>query len=150
MKYSVSLFVLAVIMTNCQPKSPAEQLTGVEEQLRDKLTGAWRMTDYMTINNEGDTSTDERVQYKMYVDGSVMWGFESPEEYTEWFGYGTYYIEGDTLYETMLSGSWAFRQAISNEGNFFRIAIDVTDSTYTQIIMGEEETTYESYARIEN
>ncbi|MEQ9007122.1 MAG: hypothetical protein RLP12_04500 [Ekhidna sp.] len=86
----------------------------------------------------------------MYVDGSVMWGFESPAKSTEWFGYGTYNIEGDTLYETMLSGSWAFRQAISNGGNFFRIAIDVTDSTYTQVIKGEEETTYESYVRIEN
>lgn len=150
MKYSVGLFVLTFIVFNCQPKTPAAQLTGGEEQLRDKLTGAWRMTDYLTVTNEGDSSTDERVQYKMYVDGSVMWGFESPAKYTEWFGYGTYSIEGDTLYETMLSGSWAFRQAISNDGNFFRIAIDVTDSTYTQVIKGEEETTYESYVRIEN
>ncbi|SNT28322.1 hypothetical protein SAMN05421640_3166 [Ekhidna lutea] len=150
MKYTAHLFILLSLLVNCKPKSPALQQTGMEEQLRDKLTGAWRMTDYMTISNEGDTSTDERVQFKMYVDGSVMWGFESPAEYTEWYGYGTYNIEGDTLYETMLSGSWAFRQAIANNGNFFRIAIDVTDSTYTQIIKGPEETTYESYERIRN
>ncbi|WP_425392045.1 hypothetical protein [Ekhidna sp.] len=150
MKSSLYLFVLVILLANCQQKSPETQQTGMQEKLRDKLTGAWRMTDYMTVSNEGDTTTDERVQYKMYVDGSVMWGFESPEEYTEWFGYGTYNIEGDTLYETMLSGSWAFRQTISKNGNFFRIGIDVTDSTYTQVIKGPEETTYETYVRIEN
>lgn len=145
-----SLFVLPLLLIACQPKSPAPQQTGADEQLRDKLTGAWQMTDFLTVTDEGDSSTDERVQYKMYVDGSVMWGFEAEAEYTEWFGYGTYYIEGDTLYETMLSGSWAFRQAISNNTNFFRIALDATDSTYTQVIMGENETIYESYTRIGN
>ncbi|WP_424961385.1 hypothetical protein [Ekhidna sp.] len=150
MKYLAQLILLASILNCCNQKSPEVQRTGMEEQTRDKLTGSWRMTDYMTVSNEGDTTTDERVQYKMYVDGSVMWGFESPAEYTEWFGYGTYTIEGDTLYETMISGSWAFRQVISKDGNFFRIGIEVTDSTYTQVIKGPEETTYETYVRIEN
>ncbi len=148
MKYSIYLLLLLAIA--CQSKSPAPQQTGADEQLRDQLTGAWKMIDYLTVSNEGDSSTDERIQYKMYVDGSVMWGFESEAEYTEWFGYGTYYIDGDTLYETMLSGSWAFRQAISNNTNFFRIALDVTDSTYTQVIAEEDQTVYETYARIYN
>ena len=143
-------FIALILFVSCQPKSPAPQQTGAEEQRRDKLTGAWQMTDFLTVTNDGDSSTDERVQYKMYVDGSVMWGFESEADYKEWFGYGTYYIEGDTLYETMLSGSWAFRQEISNNTNFFRIALSTTDSTYTQIITRENETTYESYVRIEN
>ncbi|MEQ6166224.1 MULTISPECIES: hypothetical protein [unclassified Ekhidna] len=150
MKHAAHLILFVFILTSCNQKSPEVQRTGMEEQARDKLTGAWRMTDYMTVSNEGDTTTDERVQYKMYVDGSVMWGFESQAEYTEWFGFGTYNIEGDTLYETMISGSWAFRQVISKDGNFFRIGIDVTDSTYTQVIKGPEETTYETYVRIEN
>lgn len=148
MKYSIILILFLFIA--CQTKSPAVQQTGAEEQRRDMLTGAWKMTDYLIVTNEGDSSTDERVQYKMYVDGSVMWGFEAPADYTEWFGYGTYYIEGDTLYETMLSGSWAFRQAIANNTNFFRIAISATDSTYTQVITGENGITYESYKRIED
>lgn len=150
MKYSAYLIALVMMLANCQQKTPETQRTGTQEKVRDELTGAWRMTDYMTVSSDGDTTTDERVQYKMYVDGSVMWGFESPGEYTEWFGYGTYNIEGDTLYETMLSGSWAFRQVISKNGNFFRIGINVTDSTYTQVIKGENETAYESYVRIEN
>jgi hypothetical protein len=148
MKYIIYLIVFLFVA--CQSKSPALQQTGADEQRRDQLTGAWKMTDYLTVTNEGDSSTDERVQYKMYVDGSVMWGFEAEAEYTEWFGYGTYYIEGDTLYETMLSGSWAFRQAISNNTNFFRIALDITDSTYTQVIAGKDEITYETYTRIDN
>lgn len=147
MKYST--YIIPLLFIACQPKSPAPQQTGAEEQRRDKLTGAWQMTNYLTVTNEGDSSTDDRVQYKMYVDGSVMWGFEAEADYTEWFGYGTYYIDGDTLYETMLSGSWAFRQAMSNNTNFFRIALDVTDSSYTQVISEENQTVYETYARID-
>ena len=43
------------------------------------------MTNYMSINDSGDTTTDDRLQYKVYVDGSVMWGFEAAPDSTEWF-----------------------------------------------------------------
>lgn len=144
MKYLT--IVLFVIIISC--KTQNEQTTSKTSPI-DELSGAWRMTDFMQITDEGDTIEDDRVQYKMYVDGSVMWGFEAPEKYTEWFGYGTYYIDGDTLYETMSSGSWAFRQAISDD-NLFKIGIDVEESFYTQIIVEEGKTTYETYERIVN
>lgn len=140
-----ALFLLVII--SCQPATEAP-IVEMEDTSRDMLTGAWRMTDFLQITNEGDTIDDDRVQYKMYVDGSVMWGFEAPEKYTEFYGYGTYYIDGDSLYETMTSGSWAFRQMISQNNNFFRIGIDVRENSYTQVIVGEEETTYETYERI--
>ena len=145
-----NLILLSIIFSVISCQAPSEPATAAEpEDLnRDPLTGAWRMTDFLQITSEGDTIDDDRVQYKMYVDGSVMWGFEAPEKYTEFYGYGTYYIDGDSLYETMTSGSWAFRQAISQSNNFFRIGIDVKENSYTQVIVGEEETTYETYERI--
>ena len=141
----LALFFLVII--SCQPANNAP-IVEMEDTSRDALTGAWRMTDYLQITTEGDTIDDDRIQYKVYVDGSVMWGFEAPEKYTEFYGYGTYYIDGDSLYETMTSGSWAFRQMISQNNNFFRIGIDVKENSYTQVIVGEEETTYETYERI--
>lgn len=148
MKNPAIFFIM--LMMACQPKSPVLQETGAEEQRRDKLTGAWKMTNHMMISHEGDTSTDQRQQYKMYVDGSVMWGFEAAPDSTEWFGYGTYFIEGDSLYETMTSGSWAFRQAIQGQHNFFRIGITVNENTYSQIIKDEDGISYESYERVMN
>ena len=142
------LILPMAILFSCQPAAEATVDVSAESTSRDALTGAWRMTDYLQITHEGDTIDDERVQYKIYVDGSVMWGFEAPEKYTEFYGYGTYYIDGDSLYETMTSGSWAFRQMISQNNNFFKIGIDVQENSYTQVIVSDEETTYETYERI--
>ena len=147
MKY-LSLTLLSFFVFSCQQPAETASEATVAEPPSDPLEGAWRMTDFLQITNDGDTIDDDRVQYKMYVNGSVMWGFEAPEKYTEYYGYGTYYIEGDTLYETMTSGSWAFRQAISQNGNFFRIGIQVEGDSYTQVIVGSDETTYETYERV--
>ena len=148
MKYLTLLLPLLIL--SCQSKSPEEQKVSSEEQRRDKMTGAWRMTDYLSITTNGDSITDNRTQYKMYVDGSVMWGFEAAPDSTEWFGYGTYFVEGDSLFETMISGSWAFREAIRGQNNFFRIGIDVNGDTYTQVIKDDASTVYETYARVIN
>ena len=75
MKYLT--IVLFVIIISC--KTQNEQTTSKTSPI-DELSGAWRMTDFMQITDEGDTIEDDRVQYKMYVDGSVMWGFEAPEK----------------------------------------------------------------------
>jgi len=147
MKYPALLLSL-ILVISCQPASESQVAEVPTDTNRDALTGAWRMTNFLRVTNEGDTIDDNRVQYKMYVDGSVMWGFEAPEKYTEWFGYGTYYIDGDTLYETMTSGSWAFRQSIAQESNFFEIGIDIKEDSYTQVIVSEEHTTYETYERV--
>ena len=108
------------------------------------------MTNYLSVTNDGDSITDDRLQYKVYIDGSVMWGFEAAPDSTEWFGYGSYFIEGDSLFETMASGSYAFRQAIQGQNNFFRIALTVSDDMYTQVISGSDATVYESYERVMN
>ncbi len=146
MKYST--FILAILVLSCTSTTDNSTNEVTTNSNRDALTGAWRMTEFLQITNEGDTVDDNRVQYKMYVDGSVMWGFESPEKYTEWFGYGTYYIEGDSLFETMTSGSWAFRQAIAQESNMFRIGINIQGDSYTQVIVGKDDITYETYERV--
>ena len=146
MKYLT--LILLVVCIACQQRSDADQTAQTQSPPIDALTGAWRMVDYLQVTDNGDTIANERVQYKMYVDGRVMWGFESPENYTEWFGYGTYEIDGDSLYETMTSGSWAFRQAISGQNNFFRIGIDIKENSYTQVIVEDTVTTYETYERL--
>jgi len=147
MKNLTYLFFL--ICFSCQTSTPVSNTVSDGSQ-RDALTGAWQMTNYLRVTNDGDSITDARLQYKMYIDGSVMWGFEAAPDSTEWFGYGSYFIEGDSLFETMASGSYAFRQAIQGQNNFFRIALTVSDNMYTQVISENEATVYESYQRVMN
>lgn len=142
-------YLFLLILFSCQTPTPATQEVSMGGE-RDALTGAWRMTNYLRITSEGDSITDERLQYKMYVDGNVMWGFEAAPDSTEFFGYGTYFIEGDSLFESMTSGSFAFRQAIQGQNNFFRIALTVSENNYTQVISNPDEVVYESYERVIN
>lgn len=145
-----NLFYLSIlILISCQPTIKADQNEKPSSN-RDVLTGAWKMNNYLRVNNQGDSITDDRLQYKMYIDGSVMWGFEAAPDSTEWFGYGSYFIEGDSLFETMTSGSFAFRQAIQGQNNFFRIGLNAGGDMYTQVIKDEEGMTYESYERVIN
>ena len=141
---------LLIFLVSCQSKSPDVQQASSEEQRRDKMTGAWKMTDHLIVTDDRDTITDGRTQYKMYVDGSVMWGFEAAPDSTEWFGYGTYFVEGDSIFETMTSGSWAFREAIRGQNNFFRIAVEMKEDMYTQTIKDETSMIYETYVRVVN
>lgn len=143
------LYLLLFICLSCQTTSPASQEVSVGAD-RDALSGAWRMTNYLRVTHRGDTITDERSQYKMYIDGSVMWGFEAAPDSTEWFGYGSYFMEGDSLFESMISGSFAFREAIQGQNNFFRIGLTIDDNAYTQVIKDSEATVYESYERVIN
>ncbi len=138
------LIILSLLLTfSCGKK----ELTDSEKS--DALSGAWRMTNIMWIYDSGDTVTESRLQYKMYVDGSVMWGFEAAPDSTEWFGYGNYYIEGDSLYESMISGSKAFRQTIQNEGSFFRMKLEIGEGSYTQIDEQMGRVVYETYERVQ-
>ena len=148
MKNLIILFIF--IFFSCNTTPPATQKTATEEQQRDALTGAWRMINYLRITSDGDSITDDRRQYKVYVDGSVMWGFEAAPDSTEWFGYGSYFIEGDSLFESMVSGSNAFREAIKEQNNFYRIGLTISDEGYTQVIKDDLGLTYESYVRVKN
>ncbi|MEP0368351.1 MAG: hypothetical protein ABJN36_15860 [Cyclobacteriaceae bacterium] len=146
-------FIALCFALACQQPQPKEQMMysePIEESPdRDVLTGAWSMTSMYLVNNfNGDTTWIERKQYKLYVDGNVMWGFEAAPDSTEWFGYGKYRLDGDTLRETMVSGSNSFREVLADGSNMFAMDLTIFGDSYTQVQRDDSVTTYEVYDRI--
>ncbi len=139
-----------IVAFACQPQNkPISQEPRDVDPTRDVLTGAWTITNYYTVNNfTGDTTFIERTQYKLYVDGNVMWGFEAAPDSTEWFGYGRYQLDGDTLRETMISGSNGFRSVLASGSNTFSMDLNIFDDSYTQIHRQDSVTVYEVYDRV--
>ncbi|MFT6866554.1 MAG: hypothetical protein ACJA08_001385 [Cyclobacteriaceae bacterium] len=142
--------IAMIVLFGCQPQiKQLPQEPRVSDPTRDVLTGAWTITNYYTVNNiTGDTIFEDRTQYKLYVDGNVMWGLESAEDLSEMFGYGTYVLDGDTLRETMISGSNGFRKALALEGNLFSMDLNIFDDSYTQVHRQDSVTVYEVYDRV--
>ena len=142
------LFCIAVSLFACQP--PAADCP--EDTSKDALTGTWSMTALLASKTAtGDTLWyGERTQYKMYANGAVMWMAESPMDSTEWYGYGTYSIDGDSLREVMLSGSSAFRKELEERGsNAFSHGLTVSEDAYSQTLQGNDSVTVrEDYARV--
>ena len=142
--------LLLVALFGCQPQT-TENTSPMEDSGHDALTGAWKMTSLVVMHSEtGDTLwAGTRKQYKLYVDGSVMWAYEAEPDSTEWFGYGTYTIDGDTLRETMLTGSQAFRKEMESMGNRFSHALGFSDGMYTQAEQADTIIRREVYERVE-
>ena len=138
--------IFAVAFFGCQTQTTD---TPSEDTTRDALSGAWEMTGTHVIHNDsGDTLwTGTPTQYKLYVDGSVMWSAQAEPDSAEWFGYGTYAIDGDSLRETMTGGSHAFRKLMEDEGNSFSHSVTVSEDTYTQVRTVDTVSVYETYKR---
>lgn len=146
--------ILILILFSCQPQSKPVKQKNLEQPPeeappRDVLTGAWEMTNLYSINQySGDTIFFDQKEYKLYVDGNVMWGIEAATESIEWFGFGKYYIDGDTLRETMSSGSKSFRDVLEERGNKFAFDLNIFGDSYTQIVRYDSIKLYEVYDRI--
>lgn len=146
MKYIAVLGIL--LMVCCQ--SPKEEIVTGSFADDDPIEGVWRMTKLMGVyHHNGDTVDETRNQHKIFVDGSIMWGFEAEEDSTEWFGYGTYELKEDSLIETMTSGSNAFRKAISEHGSVYRMGLKISDEEFTQVYRDDSMMIYEMYVRVQ-
>ena len=147
------IFLLStLIMVACQQQSePAGEAPQIVGTPQDALIGVWKMSSAHSVSNlTSDTvPVANPVQYKIYLDGSVMWVRETDS--ADWFGYGTYSLN-DSLRESYLAGSDAFRDAagtgIDPIFTEFSIGVDIKEDTYTQAIRDDSLTNYETYERV--
>jgi len=153
MKNLLIFLLSTLIMVACQRQSePAKEAPQIVGTPQDALIGVWKMSSEHSVSNlTGETvfTGADPVQYKIYLDGSVMWVRETDS--ADWFGYGTYSLN-DSLRESYLAGSDAFRDAVGTgiDPIFVEISIgvDIKEDTYTQAIRGDSLTNYETYERV--
>lgn len=149
MKQFISLILLAGTMLLF--------LSATEENTNEpsnSLEGVWELQyQYIWEDNQiVDTllNFDGYRQVKMYSKGKVMWTRFNPADSNEWFGYGTYEIDGDILKEQLEYASNAMMKIVDTV-QVFRFQIEFTKEGYNQTSLDESGNRYntESYKRLE-
>lgn len=118
------------------------------------LKGTWeRLSYYNYVDGKvQDTfiTTDDNRHIKVFTDSKVMWCRFIPSDSSDWFGYGSYSIKGNTLTEVLDYGSKTMSVHIANDSAFV-FNLDLSKD-YLSLVKIDEEghpVFAENYHRIE-
>lgn len=148
MKKLLGLVFLMLILVS------ATEITSSKLQTETSLEGTWELVNRFNYDgvNVSDTifNTNGYRQVKIYSKGKVMWTRYSPDDPSEWFGYGIYNIRENTLEERLEYGSAAMMKVIDTI-QVFQFELQLDKDTYSQITLDEEgnRTFSENYRRID-
>ncbi len=132
----------------------ATNFTSSTVQMNNSLEGTWELVNRYNYDGQGvsDTilNTNGYRQVKIYSKGKVMWTRHSPDDPTEWFGYGRYTNTENSLEEQLEYGSKAMMKVIDTS-NVFKFELQLDKDTYSQITIDEDgnPTFAENYTRID-
>ncbi|RIA09128.1 hypothetical protein OE09_0957 [Flavobacteriaceae bacterium MAR_2010_72] len=152
MKFFYILCITLVCLSSCKEKETNKTLK--ESDTMHKLDGAWELVSFY---NYADNKVSDSFniaegyrQVKIYTPTKVMWSKNVPTDSTEWFGYGSYKIEGDSLIEILDYGSEMMRQIIE-ERKAFVFELHLKENSFRQIELDQDGNRVfsENYIRIE-
>ncbi|WP_323788654.1 hypothetical protein [Psychroserpens sp.] len=153
------LFCITIVLYSCKTETTTENSESNENNIievdnNQSLEGTWELIGFYnydndTIKDSFNTSEGYR-QVKMYTSSKVMWSKNVPTDSTEWFGYGSYSLNGNTLTEVLDYGSEIMSKIIQ-ERKEFNYEIVLTENTFSQIEIDEDGNRIysENYKRIE-
>lgn len=159
MKASISTLILVFLFFSCKDQTPQKTTESVdiavtEDTVKTPLLGAWELVGYYNyldnkVSDSFQTSKGYR-QVKMYTLTKVMWSKHVPSDSSEWFGYGSYTVNGDQLVEILDYGSEMMSKIIEEKKEFKHELIIKGDS-FSQIEIDDEGNRLyaENYKRIE-
>ncbi|NNE31973.1 MAG: hypothetical protein HKN40_06340 [Winogradskyella sp.] len=159
MRSKFLIYSLVFILTlSCKEQSESKvEMTEdqVESSMNNKsLKGTWELTGYYNYNDNKvvdsfDMNPDFR-QIKMYTDTKVMWCKHMAADSSEWFGYGTYKIDGDMLMEVLDFGSEVMDEVIADRKEFM-FELELHPNKFRQIELDDDGNKLysENYARVE-
>jgi len=126
-----------------------------EVDYHPSIEGTWELVSFYNYTdgvNVSDTvpATEGYRQIKMYYDGKVMWTRYVPDDSVEWFGYGSYEVEDNTLTERLEYMSASMRK-IANKNMEWNMELDLKSNRFSQIFVDEEgnRVNSENYKRID-
>lgn len=157
MKYiKLSVIVACLTLYTCNDKASAPT-TEVEPEListAPSLEGTWELVGYYNyvdnkISDSSRASIDHR-QIKMYTNSKMMWSKKRPADSTEWFAYGNYKLNGNTLIERLEYGSKTMAPIMSTYGEFvYEIMLDGNNFSQIEIDEDGQKIYSENYKRVE-
>ncbi|WP_460219527.1 hypothetical protein [Psychroserpens sp. MEBiC05023] len=158
MKAALPLFLIMLLIFSCKQNAEPEITNSVIEVENvpniNPLEGAWELIGYYNyldnkVIDSFQTSEGYR-QVKMYTSSKVMWSKYIPTDSSEWFGYGSYTVNGNELIEVLEYGSEMMSKIIE-EKKEFKHELIINRDTFSQIEIDDDGNRIyaENYRRIE-
>ena len=128
--------------------------TSIQQTDSNSLEGTWELMNRFDYDNGNVSDTllnnNGYRQIKIYSKGKVMWTRYSPNDPSEWFGYGSYTNTENELEERLEYGSETMMQ-IQDTVKIFNFKLNLYKNNYSQITIDENgDPTYaENYKRID-
>ncbi|PYE82051.1 hypothetical protein DFQ11_102631 [Winogradskyella epiphytica] len=147
-----------VFISSCKDNQNQTQMNTEVEETSHKntasLNGTWELVGFYNYKDNKVVDTfnisSHFRQIKMYTDSKVMWCKFKPADSSEWFGYGTYKFEDNTLTEVLDFGSEVMNKVIE-EKKKFKFELTLGSDNFEQIELDEDGNRIysENYIRIE-
>ncbi len=154
MKSSLLALLIITLFVSCKNDKEDMAYPVTKRDVTQSLNGTWELSSfYNYVDNKVSDSfnpVNGYRQVKMYTQTKVMWSKHVPSDSTEWFGYGSYKIEGNNLMEVLDYGSKMMSKIIQERKEFV-YELDVKKNKFSQIEIDEEGNRIysENYRRIE-
>ncbi|OUS02497.1 hypothetical protein A9Q86_03050 [Flavobacteriales bacterium 33_180_T64] len=158
MKATISSLLIILLIFSCNQKPEKEvsepKIATSETEISNPLEGTWELVGYYNymdnkVIDSFKTSKGYR-QVKMYTPSKVMWSKQVPADSSEWFGYGSYTVNGTELIEVLEYGSDMMSKIIQ-EKKEFKHELIINGNSFSQIEIDEDGNRIyaENYKRIE-
>jgi hypothetical protein len=159
MKTLICLLCIPLALFSCKGDTTTNNIKDdikvpLETKTSQSLIGTWELIGFYNYNNneviDSFNTSDDYRQVKMFTSSKVMWSKSVPKDSTEWFGYGTYNLNDNTLSEVLDYGSKIMSEIIKERKEFV-YEINLTKKTFIQIEIDEDGNRIysENYKRIE-
>ncbi|MCR1024815.1 hypothetical protein NQT66_08340 [Cellulophaga baltica] len=118
------------------------------------LEGTWELVNRFNYDGMNVTDTLSNIngyrQVKIYSKGKVMWTRYSPDDPSEWFGYGSYSNSENNLEEQLEFGS-EMMMKIQDTVQVFKFELQLDKDSFKQITVDDEgnKISSENYKRID-
>jgi hypothetical protein len=158
MKAALSSLLVMLMIFSCKqnPENDIKETSIEVSELKasNPLEGAWELVGYYNyldnkVIDSFNTSEGYR-QVKIYTPTKVMWSKYIPTDSSEWFGYGSYRVQGQELVEILEYGSEMMSKIIE-EKKEFKHELIINGDSFSQIEIDEDGNRIyaENYKRIE-
>jgi len=148
MKNLLGLIFLMLFLVSSTNVTPLKSLKN------PSLEGTWELVNRFNYDGMNVTDTLSNIngyrQVKIYSKGKVMWTRYSPDDPSEWFGYGSYSNSENNLEEQLEFGS-EMMMKIQDTVQVFKFELQLDKDSFKQITVDDEgnKISSENYKRID-
>ena len=153
MKNSTFVLMILSLFLACKENPAPVHVNSIDDN-QPKIEGTWELIALYNYDSGiivDSFSNDESYhQIKIFTKNKVMWTRHLTLDSTDWFGYGTYKLNGNNLSENLDYGSKSMQKAILTNTQF-NFELELSEDYLNAIQIDEDGNRFfsEKYKRIE-